>query len=338
MYSFINIAGLSVGMAVAVLIGLWINDELSFNKNFKNYDRLGQLWQFVNFTGEKASYGVVPIPLADEIRSKYPEFKSVSASVERKPILSAGEKKFAENGNYVEPVFTDMLSLKMTAGKSNGLKDINSILLCATVAKNLFGNENPIDKLVKIDEKTSVKVAGVYEDFPDNSGFKDTRFLAPWALYLTIDKYAQNASTNWDENSFLVFVQLKEGADFAKASAKIKNSRMIRENPPPYKPEFFIFPMSRWHLYSDFKNGVNTGGLIQFVWLFGITGFFVLLLACINFMNLSTARSEKRAKEVGIRKSVGSVRGQLILQFLSELGTLPGSTRADRIQSRCAAS
>ena len=118
MYSFINIAGLSVGMAVAVLIGLWINDELSFNKNFKNYDRLGQLWQFVNFTGEKASYGVVPIPLADEIHSKYPEFKSVSASVERKPILSAGEKKFAENGNYVEPVFTDMLSLKMTAGKS----------------------------------------------------------------------------------------------------------------------------------------------------------------------------------------------------------------------------
>ena len=318
MHSFINIAGLSVGMAVAVLIGLWINDELSYNRNYKNYDRLGQLWQFVNFTGEKASYGVVPVPLANELRNKYPEFEAVSASAERKPVLSAGEKKFAENGNYVEPVFADMLSLKMIAGNRNGLKDINSILLSETLAKNLFGNESPLDKLIKIDNKTSVKVAGVYEDFPSNSSFRDTRFLAAWNLYLTIDKYAKNASTEWDENSFQVYAQLKEGADFSKVSAKIKDSRMKRENPPAYKPEFFIFPMSRWHLYSDFKNGVNTGGLIQFVWLFGITGFFVLLLACINFMNLSTARSEKRAREVGIRKAIGSVRRQLVVQFLSE--------------------
>jgi len=318
MHSFINIAGLSVGMAVAVLIGLWINDELSYNRNYKNYDRIGQLWQFVNFTGEKASYGVVPIPLANELRSKYPEFEAVSASAERKPVLSAGEKKFAESGNYVEPVFADMLSLKMIAGNRNGLKDINSILLSGELAKNLFGNQSPLDKLIKIDNKTSVKVAGVYEDFPSNSSFRDTHFLLPWDLYLTIDKYAKNASTEWDENSFQVYAQLKEGADFSKVSAKIKNSRMIRENPPAYKPEFFIFPMSRWHLYSDFKNGVNTGGLIQFVWLFGITGFFVLLLACINFMNLSTARSEKRAREVGIRKAIGSVRRQLVAQFLSE--------------------
>ncbi len=318
MHSFINIAGLSVGMTVAVLIGLWINDEISFNKNFANYNRIGQLWQFVNFTGEKSSYGVVPIPLADELRNKYPEFEAVSASVERKPVLSVGEKKLNESGNYVEPVFADMLSLKMIAGNRNGLKSIHSILLSQTLAKNLFSNEDPVDKLIKIDDKTSVKVAGVYEDFPGNSTFKDTHFLAPWDLYLTIDQYAKNASTNWDENSFQVYAQLKKGADFSKASAKIKDRRMVRENPPPYKPEFFIFPMSRWHLYSDFKNGVNTGGLIQFVWLFGIAGFFVLLLACINFMNLSTARSEKRAREVGIRKAIGSVRRQLVLQFLSE--------------------
>jgi putative ABC transport system permease protein len=318
MYSFINIAGLSVGMAVAVLIGLWINDELSFNKNFKNYDRIGQVWQFVSFTADKSTYGVSPIPMARELRDKYPEFQAVSASAEKKPILSAGEKKFAELGNYVEPVFADMLSLKMLAGNRNALNDINSILLSGTLAKNLFGSDNPIDKIVKIDDKASVKVAGVYEDFPVNSSFKDTRFLASWNLFLSIDEYAKHASTQWDENSFQVYAQLKEGADFSKVSAKIKDSRMKREDPPKYKPEFFLFPMSRWHLYSDFKNGVNTGGLIQFVWLFGITGFFVLLLACINFMNLSTARSEKRAKEVGIRKAIGSVRRQLVLQFLSE--------------------
>ena len=318
MHSFINITGLSVGMAVAVLIGLWVNDELSFNKNFNNYDRLGQVWQFVSFTAEKTTYSVSPLPMANELRSKYPEVEAASVSAEKKQILSAGEKKFAEQGNYVEPVFTDMLSLKMLAGKRSGLNDINSILLSATLAKNLFGSENPMDKLVNIDDKTVVKVAGVYEDFPANSSFKDTRFLASWNLCMSMDEYAKNAGTQWDENSFQVYAQLKAGADFSKFSAKIKDSRMIRENPPGYKPEFFLFPMSRWHLYADFKNGVNTGGLIQFVWLFGITGFFVLLLACINFMNLSTARSEKRAKEVGIRKAIGSVRKQLVMQFLSE--------------------
>ncbi len=318
MHAAINIAGLSVGMTVAVLIGLWINDELSYNKKFANYDRLGQLYQFVSFTSEKSTYGVVPIPLADEIRNKYPEFKYVSVSTEKTPILSVGEKKLAERGNYVEPVFTEMLSLKMLAGNRNGLADINSILLSSTLAKNFFGNEDPLGKLIQIDNKTSVKVAGVYEDFAQNSSFKETRFLASWELFKTIDEYAKNASTQWDENSFQVYAQLREGADFTAASAKIKDSRMKRDDAPKYKPEFFIFPMSRWHLYSDFKNGVNTGGTIQFVWLFGFTGFFVLLLACINFMNLSTARSEKRAREVGIRKAIGSVRRQLIIQFLSE--------------------
>src|SRR3982751_1340118 len=143
LHSVINITGLSVGMAVAVLIGLWINDELSFNKQFANYDRLGQVWQFVSFTSEKSSYNVVPVPLADELRSKYPEFKYVSASAEKTPILSFGEKKFAETGNYVEPVFTEMLSLKMLSGKRNALNDIHSILLSRTLAKNMFGNEEP---------------------------------------------------------------------------------------------------------------------------------------------------------------------------------------------------
>ncbi len=318
MHSIINITGLSVGMAVAVLIGLWINDELSFNKNFKNYDRLGQVWQFVSFTAEKSAYDVSPVPMANELRSKYPEVEAVSVSAEKKPILSAGEKKFAETGNYVDPVFTDMLSLKMLAGNRSGLNVINAVLLSATLAKNLFGNENPINKLIKIDDKASVKVTGVYEDFPANSSFKDTRFLASWNLLMSMDEYAKSAGTEWDENSFQVYAQLKAGTNFSNFSAKIKDSRMKRENPPKYKPEFFLFPMSHWHLYADFKNGVNTGGLVQFVWLFGITGFFVLLLACINFMNLSTARSEKRAKEVGIRKAVGSVRKQLVMQFLSE--------------------
>jgi ABC-type antimicrobial peptide transport system permease subunit len=316
-YSFINIGGLAVGMAVAMLIGLWIWDEVGFDKHHKNYERIGQLWQFVKFDAEKSAYNSLPIPLAAELRNNYPDFKRVSLSTyTRDAVLAAGDKKFTKSGNYVEPDFLKMISLKMLSGNANSLEDIHSVLLSESLAQTLFDTADPLNKVIKMDNKMTVNVAGVYQDFPNNSSFKDVSFLAPWQLFLANDN-AKNAVNEWDENSFLIYVELKELA-FDKVSAKIKDIRMKRENPPPYKPEFFVHPMSKWHLYGDFKDGVNTGGYIQFVWLFGIIGLFVLLLACINFMNLTTARSDKRAKEVGIRKAIGSVRNQLIGQFLSE--------------------
>jgi putative ABC transport system permease protein len=318
-YSFINIFGLATGMAVTMLIGLWVHDELSYDKSFKNYDRLGQLWQFVTFDVEKSSYTVLPIPLAKELRTKYPDVEAVSLSSNNLSlILDAGEKKVERKGNYVEPFFADMLSVNMLSGSKDGLKDVNSVLLSESSAEALFGDEDPLNKIIKIDNQASVKVAGVYEDFPFNTSFNDVSFLLPWSLYEATNPYVKSVTDAWDDNSFQIFVQLKAGADFDALSSKIRDIRMKMNNPPSYKPEFFIHPMSQWHLYSDFKNGVNRGGLIQFVWLFGIIGGFVLLLACINFMNLSTARSEKRAKEVGIRKAVGSIRAQLVMQFFSE--------------------
>ena len=317
-YSAINIGGLSVGMAVAMLIGLWIYDELSFDRYHKNHNRVGQIWQFVTFDVEKATYGVSPIPLADELKTKYPDFKTVSLSKSQAFILASGDKKFARTGNSVEPGFIEMMSLKILSGNGDGLKDINSIMLSESLAKAFFGSENPLNKIIKIDNKLNVKVTGVYEDFPQNSSFKEVLFLTPWNFAVAKEDWIKNSLQEWDNNSFQIYVQLKDGADFGQVSAKIKDIRVKRDNPPGYKPEFFLHPMDKWHLYSDFKNGVNTGGYIQFVWLFGIIGIFVLLLACINFMNLSTARSEKRAKEVGIRKAIGSMRGQLISQFFSE--------------------
>ncbi|GAB3557475.1 ABC transporter permease [Spirosoma fluminis] len=317
-YSFINMFGLASGMAVAMLIGLWIYDELSFNKQFKNYDRLAKLWQFVKFDVEKASYDAMPIPLAQELRSKYPDFESVGIAVTRNAILATGDRKLLKLGNYVEPDFIDMLSLNVVSGTRFGPNDINSILLSKSLASTMFGSENPLNKLIKLDNRQTVKVAGVYEDFPANSTFNDVTFLVPWKFFAANDKNARLDQNEWDSNSYQIFVQLKPGADFDQVSAKIRDIRMKRDNPPGYKPEFFLHPMSKWHLYADFKDGVNTGGLITFVWLFGSIGVIVLLLACINFMNLSTARSEKRAKEVGIRKAIGSFQSQLIAQFLSE--------------------
>ena len=317
-YSSINIVGLSVGMAVAMLIGLWIHDELSFNNYFKNYDRIAQVWQFVTFDIKKSTYGVVPIPLADELRTKYSDFESVSMSKNQALNLTFGEKKFFRSGSAVEPAFTEMMSLKMLSGNRSGLLDINSILLSESLAKAFFGEENALNKLIRIDNKVTVRVTGVYEDFPQNTAFKEISFLTPWNLLLSMDSYAKSALYQWDENSFQLYAQLKSTANFDQVSSKIKDIRMRRDDPPAYKPEFFLHPMSRWHLYSEFENGVNVGGLIQFVWLFGTIGCFVLFLACINFMNLSTARSEKRAKEVGVRKAIGSMRSQLVSQFFSE--------------------
>ncbi|CCH52448.1 Macrolide export ATP-binding/permease protein macB [Fibrisoma limi BUZ 3] len=317
-YSFINIFGLASGMAVAMLIGLWVYDELSFNKQFKNHDRLAMLWQFVKFDVEKASYDVMPIPLAQELRSNYPDFEAVGLSKTRNVIVAAGERKLLKTGNYVEPDFIDMLSLNVVAGTRFGSNDVNTILLSQSLANAMFGTGNPLNKLIKLDNKQTVKVAGVYKDFPANSTFTDVTFLVPWKFFAANDENAKLDQNEWDSNSYQIFVQLRPEADFDQVSAKIKDIRMKRDNPPGYKPEFFLHPMAKWHLFGDFKDGVNTGGLITFVWLFGSIGVIVLLLACINFMNLSTARSEKRAKEVGIRKALGSLRSQLISQFFSE--------------------
>ena len=318
-YSFINIGGLAIGMSVAMAIGLWVWDELSFDKYHKNYHRIAQVWQFVKFDAEKSSYNSMPIPLAAELRTKYAEFEAVSVSTyNRDVILTTGDKKLSRTGMFAEPDFPRMITPEMLAGTYDGLKDIHSIMISQSLAKAIFGNENPLSKIIRLNNKEDVKVAAVYKDFPGNSSFNNVFFLASWELLTTMDGYAKFASDQWDENSFQLFAQLKPGADIKKVSAKIKDIRMNMEDPPKYKPEFFLHPMSKWHLQGDFKNGVNEGGLIKLVRLFGIAGVFVLLLACINFMNLSTARSEKRAKEVGIRKTLGSARSQLVQQFFSE--------------------
>ncbi|WP_435357064.1 ABC transporter permease [Emticicia sp. SJ17W-69] len=321
-YSFINIFGLATGMAVAMLIGLWIYDEVTFDKNHENYDRIAQVKQHQSFNGKKETYNSVPALMAEEIRLNYgSDFKYVlQSSWNSSHILTVGEKKFTKNGSFFEPQVTEMLSLKMLKGTRAGLKEPYSILLSESVAKAYFGDADPMDKIIKIDNKYDVKVTGVYEDLPYNSSLKDLSYLMPWELYLINNEWIKKMENPWGSNFTQTFAQIANNADMEKVSAKIKNVKLnkVSKDEAKYKPEVLLHPMSKWHLYGEFKEGINTGGRIEFVWLFGIIGVFVLLLACINFMNLSTARSEKRAKEVGIRKAIGSVRGQLISQFFSE--------------------
>ncbi|HRI20252.1 MAG TPA: ABC transporter permease, partial [Panacibacter sp.] len=218
----------------------------------------------------------------------------------------------------------DMLSLKMLEGNYASLNDMHSIVLSKSTAEAFFGKEDPINKPLKIDSRIDVIVTGVYEDIAGNSRFGEVKFFAPWNLWVASNDWIKQAEDNWGNSSFPMYVQLQPNVSMETANAAIKDffynsiPKEVATGMKQYQAHAFLYAMKDWHLYSDFKNGLPDGGRIAYVWLFGIVGIFVLLLACINFMNLSTARSEKRAKEVGIRKSIGSVKAQLIYQFLSE--------------------
>jgi ABC-type antimicrobial peptide transport system permease subunit len=322
-YSFINIGGLAVGIAVAMLIGLWINDELSYENYHPSRDKVAQLYQQQTFNGYRHTGPAVPVPLADELQKSYSsDFKYiVLSSWTNDHILSFGEAKFSKTGNYMDVDAPALVSLTMVKGSYNGLKEQNSIMLSESVAKALFGDLDAMNQTMRIDNSLDVKVTGVYKDIPFNSDFNEIQFIAPWSLYEASEPWVKRAREGqWGNNSFQTFVQVADHADVRTVAEKIKNVKYDKgdESEREFMPAIVLHPMTDWHLRSSWTNGVQTGGQIVYVWLFGIVGIFVLLLACINFMNLSTARSEQRAKEVGIRKSIGSVRKQLINQFLCE--------------------
>lgn len=321
-YSAINIGGLAVGMAVAMLIGLWVHDELSFDKYHKNYDRIAQVMQHANYNGKVETQVANPALMGPELRSKYgSDFKYVvQSSWTGGHLLTVGDKHISKVGIFFEADAPEMLTLKMRKGTRAGLKDPYSIMLSASAAEAIFGKDDPMDKTIKFDRTYDVKVTGVYEDLPGNTSFSEIKIMMPWELWLIQNPWAKKMEEPWGSNFSQTFVQIADNADMKKVSAKIKNTKLnnVSKEEAKYQWAVFLQPMRKWNLYNEFKNGVNTGGNIQYVWLFGIIGIFVLMLACINFMNLATARSEKRAKEVGIRKAIGSLRLQLIKQFLAE--------------------
>ncbi|AUP78486.1 ABC transporter permease [Flavivirga eckloniae] len=323
-FSLINIGGLALGMAIVILISLWIHDEITFNQNHENHDRIAQVLVHKTANGKKRTRYTMPYPIGNELRNTYvDDFEYiVMSSFHGDNILSFGDKNISKWGGFMEPDVLRMLSLNMISGSLDGLKTPNSIVISESTAKVFFGERDPIGELMTISNQLNVQVTGVYQDIPFNANFNELEFIAPWDLYASSFEWVRHARENnlWENSSYQLFVQIAEGTTMNAVSSKIKN--VVYDNLSEYskksQPELFLFPMKDWHLRSDWKDGINVGGFIQYVWLFGIIGAFVLLLACINFMNLSTAQSQKRAKEVGILKSIGSNKKQLISQFLSE--------------------
>jgi putative ABC transport system permease protein len=320
-FSLINIAGLSVGLAVVLIIGLWIKDELAFNTGLPQYRKVVQVLQNQTNNGKTETQESTPMVLADELRKSYPDdFKYIAqTSWTYDQLITYDKKHFVRQGTFIQPQFLDIASIKMKAGGRNAIEDPYTIIISETLAKTLFGNNDPIGKMVRMDNRHNIKIGGVYADLPLNSDFADMHLFMSWKLFMQDNTWVTDQN-KWGANFTRAFAMLNDESTVVSISEKIKNTIYDNadERDKLAKPELFLHPMNKWHLYSDFENGKNSGGRIKFVWLFGIIGLFVLILACINFMNLATARSEKRAKEVGILKTLGSRKSQLILQYLTE--------------------
>jgi len=319
-YSLINISGLALGMAVAILIGVWVFDELSFNKSFRNYNRLYSVYHSFAFDSDTFTESGAPPQFSRELKTNFAEFDDVVlTSFQADHGIGYEEARLSKPGLFVEPQFVDMFSMRMLYGTTDALNNRHSILLSKSLADVVLG-DNPIGKMIKFENRDNLIVTGVYEDFPSNSEFSEIQMLMPMDYYFTTSELAREQMNSWDDIRFQCFVLLNDKTPVLQAESKIKNLLFQKgsDEMKAIKPEGILFPMEKWHLYEEFKDGKNIGGKIQFVRMFAMVGSFVLLLACINFMNLSTARSERRSKEVGIRKVMGSVRKQLVNQFLSE--------------------
>ncbi|MBO9632755.1 MAG: ABC transporter permease [Chitinophagaceae bacterium] len=315
-FSAINLLGLSIGMAAAILILLWIQHELSYDRFYSDQDRLYKAMNRAAFDGKLQVWGTTPKILGKTLKAEYPEIEYMSRTDDNKALMKVGEKRINGSGMFTDPDFLHIFSFKLKQGNIDKVLDgTYSIVITESTAKKLFGDEDPMGKIISMNPYTTASnftVTGVLEDLPDNTRFKFD-YLLPW-LYM---KQLGWDDDWWGNNSISTFVKLKPNVNVAALNAKIKDVTITHSNRGE-DTEVFLHPMSKLRLWSQFDNGVLVGGRISLVKLFAVIAGLILLIACINFMNLSTARSEKRAREVGIRKVVGAQRGSLIGQFLGE--------------------
>lgn len=313
-YSFLNIAGLAIGIACASLIFLWVQDEVTFNHNFAKRNVLYKVYENQTYEGKTSTFIGTPGPMAKAMKTEIPGIKNAARmSGDQGQIFSVGDKIITENGNYADPELFSMLQLPFVKGSpQNAFKDLNSVVISETMAQKFFGNEDPIGRTLKVNNEQNYQVTGVFKDLPKNSTYQ-FQWLSPLA---GID-HKQPWMTIWQANWVHTLVELEPTANVAAI-----NKKLARYIPSKTKPDnttvCWLYSMNDWNLRNHFTDGKIDGGRITYVRLFTFIAWIILLIACINFMNLSTARSEQRAKEVGVRKVMGAGKSKLIGQFIAE--------------------
>ncbi len=321
-YTSINIAGLSLGMAVALIISLWIIDELSFDHYAPAHRRIAKVMINAHVpnavkTTAFAPDDVMMVPFGKALSTQYNDLFTHIALTDfgkgNSHLFNYGDKTVSGIGLTAQSDLPILFGFRMLTGTAGATKDPSTIIIAQSLATALFATTDPIGKTIKLDNSMEYRVGGVYAELPKNTSFNGLQAVLPWD---SKNNDYRSKNTNWQDHNCHLYVQLAPGVTIQQATARIKN--LSTPYATTYHEEAFLYPLDNAYLYNEFTFNKPSGGRIGMVRLFALIGAFVLLLACINFMNLSTARSEKRAKEVGIRKTIGSLRIQLITQFLSE--------------------
>lgn len=315
-YAFINIAGLTLGITVCLLIALFVIDELSFDRFHERADNLYRVVENQYYSGQEPfPVAVTPPPLAPSLVEEYPEIIKASRVNQANTTFQVGDVLFSEpSGAFVDTNFFDLFSFEIVAGDQHNLfPNPGNIVISETLAEKYFRDENPIGQQIQINGNNDVTVSGVMADFPDHSHFDLTYLLSFEALRFR----SPGIDTLWNSNFLYTYIEVQEDTDIPTLNEKIADQ--IIKNGATYNVEILLQSLTDIHLDPvPYVADYAIKGEMQYVQIFSIVAIFILLIACINFMNLSTARSAKRAREVGLRKAVGARKQQLVAQFLGE--------------------
>ncbi|SHE69231.1 ABC transporter permease [Pedobacter caeni] len=315
--SVINIVGLAVGLSACLLLLLYVNYEMNFDRNFKDSDKVYQVMtNFQDATGKITSTGGVPgNGIAMAIRAKVPEVDVITRiGGGDESLIANKEKVFKKTDLFADPEILKIFNYEFIVGNPNSALNMpDAIVLTAETAKLLFGTTDVLNKTVRYNDKRDLRVTGVIKDLPGNTSLRFD-YLMPWAFFESINDYLKNPG--WGDFGFLAIAKVNNQANIDLINAKVK--KLFNENYTAQRTENFLFPFADNHLHGKFLNGKSIGGDIERIYLFMALAFGILLVACINFMNMATAKSERRAKEVGIKKTIGATRNSLVNQFLTE--------------------
>jgi putative ABC transport system permease protein len=318
-YSAINVFGLALGMTGALLLYLWIAREFTYDQFHADKNRLYKAWNRASSNGNIHCWDVTPRILAPTLLEQYASVEAATsfAGWGDQLLFTVGEKRLLKSsGAYTDPDFLTIFSFPMLKGDSrSAMKEPASIVLTESFARELFGDQDPLGETLSIGasgNSFSLKVTGILKDLPSNTDF-DFEYLIPFQF---VDDLQGGREENWGNNSVSSYIKLKQEADLNSFNQEIKG--IVKKNRKDSDVEVFLYPLTKMRLYSRFENGLPAGGRIEIIRMLGILGVCLIIIACINFINLSTARAQRRSKEVAIRKVAGAFKHSLVFQFLCE--------------------